>query len=87
MSAARKYAPAVMALLLQRVDLTTATEIGAGRGWRLAATIHWLRKRHGWPIETHKDMNRVAHYWLPRGWKPENAGVVEATPGNGGSEE
>jgi len=77
---ARKYTPIVKDLLLQRVDLTHATLIEMGHGWRLAAVIHYLRKQ-GWPIETHGDMRGVAHYWLPRGWKPENLGADAAAPG------
>lgn len=44
---ARKYSPIVKDLLLQRVDLTTQTMIEKGYGWRLAAVIHYLRKK-GW---------------------------------------
>lgn len=67
MSAAKKYAPIVAQRLLNREDVSTATEIQAGRGWRLAATIHYLRLK-GWPILTQLDMKRIAHYRLPPGW-------------------
>lgn len=80
---ARKYAHIVKDLLLKRADLTHQTMIEMGYGWRLAAVIHYLRKQ-GWPVETHQDMRRVAHYWLPRGWKPEDAGAGAAAPSKDG---
>lgn len=67
---ARKYCHIVADLLLKRVDLTHETLIGMGCGWRLAAVIHYLRRK-GWPIQTDLDMGRVAHYRLPAGWTPE----------------
>ena len=65
-----KFINIVKMLLLARADLTTATEIDHGRGWRLAATICYLRQRYGWPIETVLDHLRIAHYRLPVGWTP-----------------
>ncbi|WP_082054116.1 hypothetical protein [Methyloterricola oryzae] len=78
---AQKYCHVVADLLLRRIDLTHETLINMGCGWRLAAVIHYLRKK-GWPIQTHLDMRRVAHYWFPRGWKPEDAGAAGAARGD-----
>jgi len=83
-SYARKYGHIVKDLLLRRVDLTHATLIEMGFGWRLSAVIHYLRKR-GWPIETVLDMRKVAHYRLPAGWMPEDTGAVGAAPGKEGA--
>jgi hypothetical protein len=61
-------------LLTQR-DITHATLIDAGGGWRLSALIYYLRHKADpqWPIKTVRDHNGVAHYWLPRGWTPKPA--------------
>ena len=38
--------------------------------WRLSGVIYRLRRR-GWPITTERDHNNgLAHYSVPRGWKP-----------------
>lgn len=61
--------------LLSRRNLTHQTLIDAGGGWRLGALIYYLRRKANpqWPIATVRDHNRVAHYWLPKGWTPETA--------------
>lgn len=72
-----KFIHLVKEALLKRQDLTHQTEILAGHGWRLAAKIHYLRKK-GWPIITDLDIYKIAHYRLPTGWYPEQ------TTGKGG---
>lgn len=48
--------------------ITHLDEIGEGRGWRLSAIVHNLRRRYGWPIEVeYKGPERVAHYRLKPG--------------------
>jgi hypothetical protein len=79
---ARKYAHVVKDLLLRRQDLTHETLIKMGYGWRLAAVIHYIKKRDKWPIESERDMRGVAHYRLPRGWTP---GADTAAPGKDGA--
>lgn len=38
--------------------------------WRLSGVIYRLRRR-GWPIIAERDHNNgLAHYSVPRGWKP-----------------
>lgn len=49
------------------VDAETASAEGV---WRLSSIIHRLR-RSGWPIVADRDLNNgLAHYSLPRGWRP-----------------
>ncbi|PZN80798.1 MAG: hypothetical protein DM484_09520 [Candidatus Methylumidiphilus alinenensis] len=82
----RKYAHIVKNLLLQREDLTHKTLIDMGHGWRLAAVIHYIKKRKNWPIETERDMRNVAHYRLPTGWQPGDAGATAIAHGKGATE-
>lgn len=58
------------AALLAQEDVCTAEALERGWGWRLAARIHKLRSS-GWPILTHLDGRRCAHYSLQPGWTEE----------------
>lgn len=86
-SYARKYSGIVKQYLLDGVDLTHATLIENGHGWRLAAVICYLRKQ-GWPIETLLDVRRIGHYRLPPGWNPEmlKSGSPQAANLGGGND-
>jgi hypothetical protein len=51
--------------LLQGKSISHASEFVAVHGWRLAAIIHQLRHRYGWPIlTTFEGKNRIGHYSL-----------------------
>lgn len=56
-------------------------ESGGRSGWRLAAHIHTLRKKHRWPIISHKLPTENEHsfgapvrYVLKPSWRPGGGG-------------
>lgn len=72
-----RFIDKVKAELLADKEVSTQSETNAGRGWRLAATIHYLRKKD-WPIESRRDEWGAAHYRLRSGWTPESATLISA---------
>lgn len=66
-----KFIHIVKSRLLAGEVLDTASEITEGRGWRLAALVHYLRDL-GWPIKSYRGKNRAAYYYVPPGWEPSD---------------
>ncbi|MBK1716666.1 hypothetical protein CKO27_03195 [Thiocystis violacea] len=60
----------IKAALLARAPVDPVSAFQHGLGVRVAASIHRLRRRDGWPIETFMDERGLAHYALPDGWQP-----------------
>jgi hypothetical protein len=60
----------VMRALIDRQPVNPVSAMHNGWGLRLAALIHRIKRRHGWPIETHIDDEGLAHYQLPDNFKP-----------------
>lgn len=61
----------IKAALLDREAVDQVQAVQRGWGQRLAALIHRIRSRDGWPVITDQDhRNGLARYRLPDGWQP-----------------
>jgi hypothetical protein len=64
----------IMQALINRQPVNQVTALNNGWGLRLAALIHRIKRRHGWPIETCIDEKGLANYHLPDTFEPSPTG-------------